>query len=253
MPGNGDDSGFDLGRTITDALGVYQGNRNLRDYDERVNRLMEMGDPMRADRERYLQQLRLFHLDPSSALQSPEYQGFREQRLGNVSRGMNARGLALSGNEMGELNRQGTLMDYEQIEKERESLRRTAGMFDPSRMAGEAMRGLPFLFQMRANRDARAGTGVSRLLDQVFGGRSGADWVRGLLSGDVEWTDIDPALQAELQGAADRNGVDVEAYINSLQNNPDFINSLMPDLGDEDDLSWYWDWINSGGEEIGDI
>lgn len=208
------------------GVNLYNDNRNIRDFTSRQDELMERGDYNRDFRRGYLNRLYELETNTERALADPTYQALRDRRQGNISRQFAGRGLAISGNEMGELNRQGTEMDYAHLEQQRESLRRSANLGDPGSMSRAAMQNLPFLYRARGERNFDVNRAIQSLLGS--GSNSAADALRRLLSGDISWAEIDPDDQEALIGL----GVSGDGEFNW----EDAIS------GEGDDYSWIDNW-----------
>jgi hypothetical protein len=144
------------------ALGGYQENKNIQTFKDMSNDLFNKGDYNQAYRPGYLDKLNKAFNDPDSLLQDEGYKNMRADAMSNLSRQEAARGMSLSGNEMGDLTRLQSNMDYNQINNTRQQLMGAANLGDPSGMAKSQMLTLPFLFNAMNNRDASIGASAGR-------------------------------------------------------------------------------------------
>ncbi len=157
--GQGGSGGLNLGSLLQGGFNLYNDNKGIQQYKDMVADYMSKGDYNAQYRPGQLSKLNQFLMDPEAALQDPTYKASRERKLGDLSRGMNARGYGMSGNEMGELLKYGTEMDYSHIGDQENQLRQAASLGNPDQMARSGILTLPFLFQMMANRNS-AGNGI---------------------------------------------------------------------------------------------
>jgi hypothetical protein len=180
-PGGGGDGGrgtniFDL---VSNGLGAYQSNRNIQSWKNNTTDLINRGDWNQRDRQAYMDRLRNFMMNPQAALEDPAYQQMRERAEMDLSRKMAARGLNLSGNELGDLTQLRTEMDYKQIQSERDQLMKAAGLGDPRGMVESALRNLPALYNMKNSNDTATAANLRGWLTQNLPGlvSKGADYV----------------------------------------------------------------------------
>jgi hypothetical protein len=157
------------------GLGAAQENKNINTFKGMSNDLFNKGDYNQAYRPGYLDKLNKAFNDPDSLLQDQGYQNMRKDAMDNLSRQEAARGMSLSGNEMGDLTRLQSNMDYAQINNTRQQLMGAANLGDPAGMAKAQMLTLPFLFNAMNNRDASVGAAAGRA-----GGSIGNQLIRWL-------------------------------------------------------------------------
>lgn len=175
-PGNGNNSGTpDWLNAILQGAGLYLGNQqqqqNINQYQQMSTGIADKGDIGSGIRPDLMNELALSFSDPSKLLQDPAYANMRQQNLDNLSRTYAARGLNLSGNEMGGLEKYGENLDYNQIQNTRSQLMQAANLGDPSGMAKAQLLTLPYLFDMKNNSDASTNAGIMGLIGQLFGGK----------------------------------------------------------------------------------
>ncbi len=239
-PGSGPGSGPGGGSLldlITGGLGAYSDNKTIQDLRGMQNDLFTRGDFAGPYRGPWMDRLNDFLLDPEKALQDPTYKASRERKLGDLDRKLNAKGYNMSGNEMGELLKYGTELDYSHISEQENQLRQAAMMSRPDQMAAAAMHNLPLFGQAMANRNA----GVGNLISRLFGGGSNnnPNWLNGLLrpGGDTNnpggWEDHDPNTSPEID--PDNPYSDIPDDTGYDYTPPNWAN----DPADQD----WWNWI----------
>lgn len=176
-PGGSSGGGMDLMSLLGLGAGAYQDNRNIQQYESQINNLLDRGDPFRNERANYITRLNQLYADPSSIENTPGYKFAKEQGLDAIQRKMAARGMSLSGNELGEMDKFSTGLAAQTLDKERAALMQMAGAnFNPAEMAGRGIQAYGNIAQMQANRDA----GV---MNGLFGnGQNGQSGAGNLLS-----------------------------------------------------------------------
>jgi hypothetical protein len=240
-PNNGDPNGDRGSGSLFDLLGLgagaYMNNRTIQSWRHNTDDLINRGDWNRDFRPGYLQQLSDFELHPERALDDPGFQAVRDRELENLSRRLNARGLALSGNEMGELEGLGHELDWKQIEARKKSLRDSANLGDPRGMIGQALANLPSLYTTQNRNNAGLMAGLSRYLPNLF--TLGANAVNQFMNwlgsgGDLDPNSLSPELRDMLQDAADQHGMSVQDFVNNyIQPPPDFTINYGDPGGDD--------------------
>jgi hypothetical protein len=191
---NGDLSNL-LRLLLGGAAGLNANNSNQRDvhdYQTLLNQMIDRGDYNSQYRPGYLSRLDMLMNHPEESLNDPTYQALRQRNEDNLSRSMNARGLGLSGNELGALDKYGREQDYSHINDERNAFMKAADLGKPGDMMSNAMRNLPFLFQMRANSNAAQSALIQQLIGSLAGRKGDknplADLLRGLFGGHSDGT-----------------------------------------------------------------
>lgn len=258
------------GDFLTNLLGTgvsnYMDNRNIRQFEGRQDELLNRADYNRQYREGFLQRHANFLNDPNAMFNDPNYQAFEEDELGDLSRRFNARGMALSGNEMGGLMDHQRTLRTQYRNNELNNLRQGIGLGNPERTYGDAMRYLPFLYQARGARNFDTTRNIQDLL------RNAPQAIQDLFrtisnfrNGTGTLDDIDPDLLRQFEDAAARNGQSVDQYLasdefinnlpgmnidfgdNSLDNWWQSLFSNNVGNGDDTDESWLDDFFGDGG------
>ncbi len=159
--GGSSGGGMDLMSLLGLGAGAYQDNRNIQQYESQINNLLDRGDPFRNERANYITRLNELYADPSSIEKTPGYQFAKEQGLDAIQRKMAARGMSLSGNELGEMDKFSTGLAAQTLDKERAALMQMAGAnFNPADMAGRGIQAYGNIAQMQANRNAGVMNGL---------------------------------------------------------------------------------------------
>lgn len=235
--GQGPGNGSSWQDWLQGGLNFANDSNDINQYKQMVNEYMNRGDYNAQYRPGQLNRLNQFLMDPESALQDPTYQKMRQGRLDNVSRTMAARGMSLSGNELGVINEEGIKSDYSKMDQVENQLRSAAQLGNPDQMARAGILTLPMLFQMRANRAAAAngiynrgqGPGRNGRMGQQPNGENGPQWESPNDNGDNGGTEgPDPATEINNQIGDGSNDYDP---------NDD---ALMHDWGVDDQDFWNW-------------
>lgn len=176
-PGGSTGGGMDLMSLLGLGAGAYQDNRNIQQYESQINNLLDRGDPFRNERANYITRLNQLYADPSSIENTPGYKFAKEQGLDAIQRKMAARGMSLSGNELGEMDKFSSGLAAQTLDKERAALMQMAGAnFNPADMAGKGIGAYTTIAQMQANHNAG-------LMNGLFGnGQNGQSGAGNLLS-----------------------------------------------------------------------
>ena len=199
---SGSSSGGGFGGTLADIVGGGAGlaasNSNISSFNSMINDMLTRGDPYSGQRADAINRLRTLESNPGSVTSNPLFSAMNDKSQTDVQRIMAARGLGVSGNEMGALQENYLANMNKFYGDEWNRTAREAGVFvDPSYMAGQGMRAGGDLFQARDNRN----TGVSSLISGILGGnRSGSN-----LSG----SDIQSIYQFLFGGNGNSNSIDV--------------------------------------------
>jgi hypothetical protein len=234
-----------LADLITGGTQGYFNNQEMQQYKGDINEFYNRGDYNREYRPGYTSRLNEAFMNPDKLLQDQGYKDMRERASTDLSRSLNARGYNMSGNEMGELTKLRTEMDYKHINDQRSQLMQAANLGDPNSLARAGMGAMGNLAQMRANRNA-AGAGLTnQVLGNLFGAGAQAisNWLKNS-GGNVDWENPPAEVQQILEEAAQRNGMNVDEFINGFQAEfPEFDIDYGEgfDLGDGsgiDDIDW---------------
>jgi hypothetical protein len=240
-----------LGNLFENGISLYDANRNRQQYENDVRNALDRGDYNREYRPGYLSRLRDYELDPEAALSDPTFQAGRERSLHDRERKLNSRGMHMSGNEEGELLQLGREIDYKHLDQLKESMRRSANLGDPGRMAVAEIGAAGDFYRARNNRSAGPGAGLLNGLGNFkIGDKTLSQWMDHLLGGNGSWEDLPSEARSLLdQFARDRNQ-SVDDYINNFRNTwtpPDFpdldYDTYDPNIDDNPDDEWWWDYI----------
>lgn len=233
--------GFNIGDLIAGGIGAYSNNQEVHNYQDLMNQYINRGDYNSAYRPGYLASLSESYTDPDKFL--APYKAGDERDQENLRRKLGAGGFNVSGNELGEL----TMLQGEQRQKHlmdiRNDMRNSASLGHPEVMMAAGLRGLPDLFQARSNRNAAAGGLTGALANQIFGGRSLGDWLKGIQNGDWSINDLPQDAQQALIGA----GVTGSANVNwdDATGGGDPVTDPM--TGDDGGWGDLYNWFSSNG------
>lgn len=247
-PGGGNPTGRTPG--VGDAINWSIDQRDIDSYRNRVDDYVNRGDFNSQNRPGMLARYNDFLTHPEHALNDPGFVAMKDRNLGNLSRQYNARGLAISGNEMGGLQERGDELNYKHYNEQMAELRAGIGLGDPSGMARAGINSLGPEYQMRANHNATTGGLVNRFVN-ALGGTIGS-FVQNLLRQNPNMTDT------EIRAAIDRQiGPGAAEYPDWEQDFPDLMNTIRnsnnnnpPPPLDTGDGDGDWDWLY--GPDIGD-
>lgn len=214
--GGGNGSGGGLGSTLADLIqgGVsnYQANRNIGSFNTMINEMLTRGDPYASQRAGAIARLAALEQNPGSITSNPLFQSMNDKSQADLQRIFAARGLNISGNEMGGLQENFLANMNKFYGDEWNRIAREAGVFiDPSSIAASGMRAAGDMFGARTNRDA----GMQTLLSMLMGGGQG---------GGLNLSNITSFLSNLFGGNSGDTG-----------------------MTDEDFNTWWSNYLNNGG------
>lgn len=158
------------GQLIQGGLANYQANRNIGSYNTMINEMLTRGDPYAGERANAIQRLRALESNPGSITSNPLFQSMNDKSQADLQRIFAARGLSISGNEMGGLQENFLANMNKFYGDEWNRIAREAGVFfDPTNIAAAGMRSAGDMFGARTNRDA----GTQTLISMLRGGQGG--------------------------------------------------------------------------------
>jgi hypothetical protein len=199
-----------LGNLLSRGAEGYFNNRDLQDFKGDINDFYNRGDYNRENRPGQVNRLNEAFMNPDKLLQDKGYQAMRDRAGEDLSRKLNAKGYNMSGNELGELTKLRTEMDYAHIDKERSQLMQAANLGDPSSLARAGMGTTGALAQVRANRNAanasnaqgftQAAASFLNSLGKPLSSLSGSasNYIRQLFSGEITMEQLPPTVVNEL-------------------------------------------------------
>jgi len=168
--GSGSGGGSLAGQLIQGGLANYQANRNIGSYNTMINEMLTRGDPYAGERANAIQRLRALESNPGSITSNPLFQSMNDKSQADLQRIFAARGLSISGNEMGGLQENFLANMNKFYGDEWNRIAREAGVFfDPTNIAAAGMRSAGDMFGARTNRDA----GTQTLISMLRGGQGG--------------------------------------------------------------------------------
>lgn len=158
-----DSGGFNIPTNlITTGLGLWNDNRNINATQDDTNQYMDRGIPYsQANRNAASDRLNGLTSGSINASSDPAFLANLGLRDANLSRQLNARGMSLSGNEIGALSQQdlAAYSDWRQRELERE-MTRSGASFNPAPMAAAGLTMAQVLASMRNNRNGALGNSL---------------------------------------------------------------------------------------------
>lgn len=245
---NTDDNGLDINGLAIGAASLYLDNNVINNYKDQVGQYLNQGDYNSQYRPGQLSQLNDFLSHPSDALNDPGYKQMRQQGLDNVSRTMAARGMSLSGNEMGELEKYGENLDYTHLNDIENQLRQAADQGNPNQLYGSAINSAGFVAGMQSNRNNDIMNSAGSALKTV--GTTIQNLLKNgpkLPDGTIDWNKVPDSVRQELNVPDPASNP--EAYAQwSQQTYQKWAD--MPDPGS--DPEGYMNWVNQnyGGSSV---
>lgn len=226
------DGSVNLGNILSTGTQLYSNNQDIQGYNSYVNGLISQGDPNAANRPGQLSTVNQLVTDPASAINNdPAYQAYRNQSLGNESRLLAARGFNMSGNEEGDLNAQSKNLDETYIHQRLTDAISASSNMNPQPLLAQAIHNSPLMFQALANRNGAAANAVNSLIKGLSPAiqTEATQWLNQISQNGGKWVDPPDDVANELQAAADKNGENVQQYVNSVMNgnNPDSYVNMM--------------------------
>lgn len=219
-----------FGDTITDlglgANAYSRDRRSIREYQDYVRDLLARGDFNSAYRPEYLERLAQTFRNPEAYINDPTYVAMRDRAGEDLSRKLNARGYNISGNELGELTKLRTEMDYKHLGDVRRQILDSANLGNPTSMYSSALRNADTLLQARRSQNAGLMRNLQNLVPEV------SDFVRRLLNQGLDTNEIIRRVGSQFPD------IDTDQLYNILE----------PNYGDID--IWdgegdFWDWLDN--------
>lgn len=241
-------TGFNPLDVIPPIVNGINDNRNVQDYNRGINDYYNRGDYNSAYRPGQLGQLNNLLFNPDDALKSPGYQAVRDRAMTDLTRRENARGMGMSGNEMGDLTKLGSELDYKQINSERDQFRLAANQGDPASLARAGMMSQAFGAQLRGQRNFDNSNAFQRFLGTSTG-HTVSDWLNGVTrgaNGEIPWQDAPPEVRDALDTAARNAGMRTDEFVNNYQPPMPDINIGGGDVSGEGIPDETWNWFFGG-------
>lgn len=203
--GGGNNSGGGLGGTLAQliqgGLGNYQANHNIGNFNTMINEMLTRGDPYAGERASAIQRLRALEANPGSITSNPLFQNMNDKSQADLQRIFAARGLNISGNEMGGLQENFLANMNKFYGEEWNRIAREAGVFfDPGQIAAAGMQGAGRMFGARQNRDMVSNAVLQRILGSGGGGLNISniiDFVNNLFGGSDGGDNTDEAYDID--------------------------------------------------------
>lgn len=193
---SGSRGGLNLGDLIAGGVTQDRNRRNIGDYRDLLNTLIERGDPYGPERAAAIRRLRDLEANPGSVTSNPLFSSMNDKSQENLSRLFAARGMSVSGNEQGALQ-ENFLANMNQFYKDEwERTAREAGVYiDPGTSVRAGLEGAGSVLRANNNNDAA----TAALISSLFGGRGNGsggsiwntllDWLGGDNDSTWDWPD----------------------------------------------------------------